>query len=152
MKRRVLFLCTGNSARSQMAEGLLRRLAADQYDVFSAGIDPAPQVNPFAIRVMAEIGIDIRAHHPKHLRAYQTQEFHRVVTVCDHAAEGCPTFPGDPERIHWGFADPAAVVGTEEDRLQAFRRTRRELQQRLQLWLNVDARRPLLRAGGAEKE
>lgn len=147
MKRRVLFLCTGNSARSQMAEGLLRHLAADRYEAFSAGVDPAPAVNPLAVQVMAEIGIDIREQYPKHLREFLRDEFHRVVTVCDNAAEGCPTFPGDPERIHWSFEDPAAVDGTEEDRLRAFRVIRRELQQRLQLWLNIDARRPTMRVG-----
>jgi arsenate reductase (thioredoxin) len=145
MKRRVLFLCTGNSARSQMAEGLLRHLAPDQYAVFSAGTSPASAVNPMAVRVMQEIEIDLTGHRPKHLRNFLDQPFHRVVTVCDHAAESCPTFPGDPERIHWGFDDPAAVVGTEEEQLAAFRRTRRELQQRLRLWLNIDARRPEMR-------
>lgn len=148
MKRRVLFLCTGNSARSQMAEGLLRRLAPDPYDVVSAGVDPAPRVNPLAVQAMAEIDVDISGHHPKHLREFLDQEFHRVVTVCDNAAESCPTFPGDPERIHWGFDDPAAVEGTDEEKLQAFRRTRRELQQRLRLWLNIDARRPVMRVRG----
>jgi arsenate reductase len=148
MKRRVLFLCTGNSARSQMAEAILRHFAGDRYAVFSAGTEPAVQVDPLAIRAMDEIGIDIRGQYPKHLREFQDQEFHRVVTVCDHAAESCPTFPGDPERIHWSFDDPAAVEGSDEERLQAFRRTRRELQQRLQLWLNIDSRRPLLRVGG----
>jgi arsenate reductase (thioredoxin) len=152
MKRRVLFLCTGNSARSQMAEGLLRRLAPDQYDVCSAGTDPAPRVNPLAVRVMQEIGIDISGQHPKHLREFLDQEFHRVVTVCDNAAESCPTFPGDPERIHWGFDDPAAVEGTEEEKLHAFRRTRRELQQLLHLWLNIDARRPAMRVGGTASD
>jgi arsenate reductase (thioredoxin) len=149
MKRRVLFLCTGNSARSQMAEGLLRSLAPDQYEAFSAGTDPAPCVNPLAVRAMEEIGIDIRGHRPQHLREFLDQAFHRVVTVCDNAAESCPTFPGDPERIHWGFDDPAAVEGTEEERLNAFRRTRRELQQRLRLWLNIDARRPEMQVGSS---
>jgi arsenate reductase len=148
MKRRVLFLCTGNSARSQMAEGILRHLAPDRYEVFSAGTDPAPSVNPYAIRAMAEIGIDLSGHRPKHLKEFLGEEFHRVVTVCDNAAESCPTFPRDPERIHWGFDDPAAVEGSEEEKMQAFRRVRRELHQRLQLWLNIDARRPLLHAGG----
>jgi len=135
-----------------MAEGILRHMAPDRYEAFSAGTDPAPVVNPYAIRAMAEIGVDLSEHRPKHLRQFLGQEFHRVVTVCDHAAESCPTFPGDPERIHWGFEDPAAVEGSDEEKMQAFRRVRRELQQRLQLWLNIDARRPLLRVGGGTSD
>jgi ArsR family transcriptional regulator, arsenate/arsenite/antimonite-responsive transcriptional repressor / arsenate reductase (thioredoxin) len=105
---RVLFLCTHNSARSQMAEGLLRQLSQGQVEAFSAGNEPS-QVNPVAMAVMAERGIDIRGQHSKHLSQYLGQKFDYIVTVCDLARETCPVFPGAPEQIHWSFPDPAAV-------------------------------------------
>src|SRR6185503_2426794 len=112
MKQHVLILCTGNSARSQMAEGLLRALSGDQFVVSSAGSKPSV-VHPLAIAVMDERGIDIRSHHSKHLNEYLDQPFDYVITVCDQAAETCPLFPGPAQRIHWSFPDPAAVTGTE---------------------------------------
>ena len=131
---RVLFLCTGNSARSQIAEGLLRFLGKDDFDVFSAGSDPQG-LNPLALRVMGEIGIDISHQRSKHLDEYLGQDFDYVITVCDQANESCPTFPGDPKRIHWSYPDPAAGVGDDAARYQAFRKVRDQLRERLHLWI-----------------
>jgi arsenate reductase len=130
MKHKVLFLCTGNSARSQMAEGLLRHLVGDQMDVFSAGTKPST-VNPLAIRVMQERGLDISHHRSKHLDEFRSQPVDYVITVCDNAAESCPVFPGPAQRIHWGFPDPAAVQGSEQEKLQAFRQIRDALEAQL---------------------
>jgi arsenate reductase len=131
---RVLILCTGNSARSQMAEGLLRHLGAGRYEVFSAGTEPSV-VNPLAIQVMAEQGIDISDHRSKHLNEFLGQPFDYVITVCDRANESCPIFPGNVQRIHWGFDDPAAATGTEAERLVAFRRIAAQISERLQAWV-----------------
>jgi arsenate reductase len=139
MTQRVLILCTGNSARSQMAEGLLRNLAGDRFQVLSAGTRPSA-VNPLAIEVMAERGIDISQHRSKHLNEFLSQPFEYVITVCDDAAEACPVFPGRAERIHWSFADPAAAEGDEAQRLQVFRDTREAIESRLRGWL-VDVER-----------
>ena len=126
MKKRVLILCTGNSARSQMAEGLLEHDAGDRFEVESAGTKPG-RVRPEAIAVMKELGIDISGHRSKHVDEFQGQSFDYVLTVCDNAKESCPTFPGHAERIHKGFEDPAAFQGTEEQRLAVFRRVRDEV-------------------------
>lgn len=122
VKPRVLILCTANSARSQMAEGVLRWLTEGSYDVFSAG-SRATSVNPFAIRAMAEIGVDISDQFSKTYERYLNQPFDAVITVCDNAAENCPFLPGRYNRIHWSFPDPAAVEG-DEAKLQAFRAVR----------------------------
>lgn len=137
MAIRILFLCTGNSARSQMAQGLLKSLAGDRFEVFSAGSDPAPAVNPLAVAAMHEIGIDISSGYPKHLARFLNDPWDYVITVCDRANESCPIFPGDAERIHWGFDDPAVAEGTEEHRMRVFRRVRDEIAQRLRLFVNV---------------
>ncbi len=134
MKRKVLFLCSGNSARSQMAEGLLRHLVGDQIDVFSADTKPST-VNPLAVRVMQERGLDISPHRSKHLDEFRSQPFDYVITVCDNAAESCPVFPGPAQRIHWSFPDPAGVKGDEATRLQAFRQIRNALEAQLRDWL-----------------
>ena len=120
---RVLILCTHNSARSQMAEGLLRHLGGKNFAVLSAGTE-ATRVNPLAIRAMAEIGIDITGQYSKSLTQFLGQPLDVVITVCDQANESCPLFPGTPTRIHWSFPDPSAVQGTEEERLAAFRQVR----------------------------
>ncbi len=133
-KPRVLILCTANSARSQMGEGLLRNLCKGSLEVFSAGTTPS-QVNPFAILVMAEIGIDIREHTSKGLQQFLDQQFDYVITVCDKAAETCPLFPGPAERIHWSFPDPAAVQGSHEESLETFRAVRDAIRERLNQWL-----------------
>jgi arsenate reductase (thioredoxin) len=130
-KKRVLILCTGNSARSQMAEGLLRHDAGDRFEVFSAGTKPG-QVRPEAVAVMRELGIDISAHRSKGVDEFAGQSFDYVMTVCDNARETCPVFPGRAVLIHRNFEDPAAVQGSEEERLAAFRRVRDEIRQYLQ--------------------
>jgi arsenate reductase (thioredoxin) len=126
MKKRVLILCTGNSARSQMAEGLLEHDAGDRFQVQSAGTKPG-HVRPEAIAVMKELGIDISDHRSKHVDDFQGQSFDYVLTVCDNATESCPVFPGHSKRIHKSFEDPAAFQGTEEERLALFRRVRNEI-------------------------
>jgi arsenate reductase len=123
MTKRVLILCTGNSARSQMAEGLLRSLGGDRFEVVSAGRKPSV-VRPEAIAVMSELGIDISSYRSKHVQEFDGQHFDYVITVCDNANESCPIFPDDTERIHWSLPDPAAVEGTETERLAAFRGVR----------------------------
>lgn len=130
MTRRVLILCTANSARSQMAEGLLRNAGKGRLDVFSAGTSPS-RVRPEAVAVMAERGIDISAHRSKHVDEFAGEPFDYVITVCDSARESCPVFPGAPRRIHWSFPDPAVVDGSEEQRLGAFRQVRDALDERL---------------------
>ena len=130
MKKRVLILCTGNSARSQMAEGLLREMTGDGMDVDSAGVAPS-QVRNEAIRAMQEIGIDISGHHSKSVDLFVDQQFDYIITVCDNARESCPVFPGTAERIHWSFDDPAAAQGDDQSRLAAFRRVRDEIRSRL---------------------
>src|SRR5688500_7740371 len=109
-KKRVLILCTGNSARSQMAEGLLRHMGGGNFEVESAGVEPS-QVRPLAIEAMKEIGIDISGHRSKSVDEFIGQEFDYVITVCDNANESCPTFPGNTQRIHWSFDDPAEATG-----------------------------------------
>lgn len=130
-RKRVLILCTGNSARSQMAEGILRRIAGDHFEVASAGVAPS-HVRPEAIEVMSELGIDISGHRSKSVDEFLGQEFDYVITVCDNANVQCPVFPAKTERIHWGFEDPAAVQGDEAARLAVFRRVRDEIKGRLQ--------------------
>ena len=122
MKQKVLFLCTHNSARSQIAEGFLNALAGDRYEGYSAGTEPS-HVNPAAIRVMAEAGVDISLHRSKSVKEFQGTTFDYVVTVCDHAKETCPFFPGKTI-LHKSFRDPAAFKGTEESILQEFRQVR----------------------------
>jgi arsenate reductase (thioredoxin) len=130
MKTRVLILCTGNSARSQMAEGLLRHMAGDRMEAHSAGTRPG-SVRPEAIAVMAELGIDIRGHWSKHVDDFAGQPFDYVITMCDHAKESCPVFPVETRRIHWSFEDPAAAMGDEPHRLAEFRRIRDQISHRL---------------------
>lgn len=125
-KKRVLILCTGNSARSQMGEGLLRHDAGDRFTVESAGTKPS-NVRPEAITVMKEVGIDITSHRSKHVDEFAGQDFDYVLTVCDNAKESCPVFFGKATRLHHSFNDPAAVEGSEEERLSAFRNVRDDL-------------------------
>ena len=129
-KQRVLILCTGNSARSQMAEGLLRHIAGEKFDVESAGVAPTT-VRPEAIAVMGELGIDISSHRSKSVDEFSDEQFDYVITVCDNARETCPVFPADVKRIHWSFDDPASVQGTNEEKLSVFRRVRDEIRERL---------------------
>ncbi|HJQ39961.1 MAG TPA: arsenate reductase ArsC [Thermoanaerobaculia bacterium] len=134
MKKRVLFLCTHNSARSQMAEGWLRHMAGDAFEVFSAGTERT-RVQPLAIEVMREAGIDISGHRSKTLDEFSGQTFDYVITVCDGANESCPIFPGAAERIHWSFDDPAAA-DSGEPKLHAFRTVRDAIEQRLRMFLS----------------
>ena len=132
-RKRVLVLCTGNSARSQMAEGLLRDLAGDQFEVFSAGTI-ASFVRPQAIAVMNEIGIDISGHRSKSADEFLDDEFDYVITVCDHANQRCPVFSGPAERLHWSIDDPV-ISGSEHEQLAAFRRARDELHQQIRKFI-----------------
>jgi arsenate reductase len=130
VKQKVLVLCTANSARSQMAEGLLRQLGGDHFEVFSAGTHPA-SVRPEAVSVMGELGIDISSHRSKAVDEFSGQTFDYIITVCDDANESCPTFPVPAKRIHWSFRDPATVAGSQVDRERAFRKVRDEIAERL---------------------
>ena len=134
-KKRVLILCTGNSARSQMAEGLVGRMAGDRFEVLSAGVEPS-YVRPQAIEVMREIGIDISKHRSKSVDEFDGEKFDYVITVCDNARQRCPVFPGKTERIHWSFDDPAKAEGDEKNVLAVFRRVRDEIESRLREFIN----------------
>jgi len=129
--QRVLILCTHNSARSQMAEGLLRHIAGDRFEVESAGTVET-RVNPFAIAAMNEIGIDISSHASKTLDRFLGETWDYVITVCDNANEACPFFPGAAARLHWSFEDPSAAKGSDEERLAEFRRIREQIRTRLE--------------------
>lgn len=133
-KKRVLILCTGNSARSQMAEGLLRHDGGDRFAAFSAGTKPG-SVRPEAVAAMREIGIDISAHRSKSVDEMLGEKFDYVITVCDNARESCPIFPAQTTRLHWSFDDPAATVGDENARLVVFRRVRDEIRARLRQFI-----------------
>ena len=132
-KNRVLFLCTGNSARSQMAEGFLRHMAGDRFEVFSAGVKPT-QVNPLAVKVMAEAGVDISKHRSKSAMEFIGQQFDYIITVCDNAKQTCPVFPGKHEKIHWDLEDPAEAQGSEEERIVVFRTIRDEIRKKIEEW------------------
>ena len=132
-KKRVLILCTGNSARSQMAEGLLRSLGGGRFEVFSAGTRPS-RVRPEAVEAMREVGIDISGQRSKSVEEFAGREFDYVITVCDNAREECPVFPGRTERVHWSFDDPAEAAGGWPERLEVFRRVREEIGARLRAW------------------
>ncbi len=127
MKPLVLILCTGNSCRSHLAEGILRSAAGDLIDVASAGSKPAGDVHPKSIEVMKEIGIDISGHTSKHLEEFLNRNVDTVITVCGNADQACPMFPGQVSRFHWGFDDPAHATGTEEEVLHEFRRVRDQI-------------------------
>lgn len=123
----VLILCTGNSCRSHLAEGLLRKFAGDYLDVASAGSKPAGYVHPLGIKAMEEVGIDISAHHSKHMNEFLDREVETVITVCGNADQACPMFPGQLNRHHWGFEDPAHATGTEAEQLEVFRKVRDQI-------------------------
>jgi arsenate reductase len=134
-KIRVLFLCTGNSARSQMAEALLRKHAGDRFEVHSAGLEPKG-IHPLTIRVLEEIGVDASAHTSKPLTNYiGKMHFGYLITVCSNADERCPIFPGMGVRLHWPFEDPAAFQGSEEEKLAKFREVRDQIDERIRAWL-----------------
>lgn len=134
-KARVLFLCTGNSARSQMAEALLRKYAGDHFEVYSAGLEPKG-LNPYTIKVLEEIGVDTSQHYSKTLDTFMGKvHFGYLITVCSNAEENCPVFPGMGVRLHWPFEDPAAYEGSEEETLQKFREVRDQIDARVRQWL-----------------
>jgi len=135
MKSRVLFLCTGNSCRSQMAEGFLRHFAGDRFDVASAGTRPAV-LNPGAVDAMREVSVDIAQHRSKSVDEFAGQRFDHVITVCDRARECCPIFPGATRLDHWPFDDPAEAAGTSEERMAVFRRVRDEIAARIRRFLD----------------
>lgn len=136
MSPSILILCTANSARSQMAEGLLRHLGGERFAVFSAGHQPS-HVNPFAIQAMHQRGLDISHQRSKHLNEFLDHPFDYVITVCDNAAETCPIFPGPAQRIHWSFPDPAAVEGDDQTVLASFCQVRDNLEKTFREWLAV---------------
>lgn len=138
MKSRVLFLCTGNSARSQMAEGWLRHLAGNRFEVFSAGTHPVG-LNPGSVEAMTEVGIDISHHRSKNMSEFVRQPFDHVITVCDRAKESCPVWTGSTHLLHWSFDDPAAAADSEEAGRQLFRRVRDEIAERIKTFLTQDA-------------
>ncbi len=126
-KPTILILCTGNSCRSHLAEGILRRALGAGYTVASAGSRPAGYVHPLAIKAMAEIDIDISSHASKHMNEFLTEDVETLITVCGNADQACPVFPGQLNRHHWGFDDPAHATGTEDEQMQVFRRVRDEI-------------------------
>ena len=134
-KPNVLILCTGNSCRSHLAEGLLRSMAGDLFAVHSAGSKPAGHVHPLAIRVMQEIGLDISAHRSKSMKEFLTTPIETVITVCGVADQACPIFPGQVNRHHWPFDDPAHATGAEEEQLAVFRRVRNEIRRTLEAYV-----------------
>jgi arsenate reductase (thioredoxin) len=138
---RVLFVCTGNSARSIMAEALLRHHGRDAFEVHSAGTEPKG-VNPLTLRVLADAGIDASFARSKSVQEYLGQSFDYVITVCDQARQTCPVFPGVHESLHWGYEDPAAAEGTEEQRLAVFRRVLIQLGERVRQFATVTQRQP----------
>ncbi len=129
-KQKVLFVCTGNSCRSQMAEGMLRHYEKDKFEVFSAGLKPS-YIHPLAIKTMAESGIDITNQHSQTVNEFLGEDFSYVITVCDSAKELCPVFPGKYNAIHWSIEDPASTEGTESERMKDFRRVRQNIQERI---------------------
>jgi len=129
--KRILFLCTGNSARSQMAEAILRHLGEQEYEVFSAGTQPQSEVNPFAIEVLNERGISTENLHPKLVNTFVNHDIDMVITVCDNAKQVCPHFPGAKQMEHWSLEDPAAFQGSYEEILFTFRETRDEIERRI---------------------
>jgi arsenate reductase len=145
-KRRALFLCTGNSARSQMAEGLVNHLLNGRWEAFSAGTRPAGYIHPLAVEAMAELGIDISAQRSKSVDEFRDAEFDLVVTVCDHAAKNCPAWLGGGQVKHMGFPDPAAASGSEAERLEVFRRVRDAIREQVLGYLMQGvAQRPIIR-------
>ena len=142
MKRRVLFLCTGNSARSQMAEGLVNHFLGDRWEAFSAGTHPAGYVHPLAVQAMAELGIDISGQRSKSVEEFRGQPFDVVITLCDSAAQECPVWLGPGRAVHMGFPDPAQADGVMADRIDAFRQVRDGIREKVLRYLETEAAEP----------
>jgi len=138
MKPRILFLCTGNSCRSHMAEGWLRKLGGDRYESLSAGAKPSGYVHPLAIKAMVEVGVDVSQHRSKSIDEFNDQTLDVLVTVCDNARESCPTFTGAKRMLHWSFDDPALATGTDAEKMSVFRRVRDEIRQRITNYLQEE--------------
>ena len=138
MKQKILFLCTRNSCRSQIGEGLMRHLAGDKYEVFSAGVEPS-RLHPMSILVMQEIGVDIGHQTSDDVNDYLDSGINIIISVCDHAAQTCPTFPGDVQRVHWSLKDPFHGWDVDESKLPDYRKTRDDLKQRIQGFLSNQA-------------
>jgi len=137
---RVLFLCTGNSARSQMAEAILRHLSRGAVDVRSAGSAPRPEIHPFAREAVKKVfGLDMAGQRPKSMNEFLPERFDYVITVCDRAAEACPNFPGAPEVIRWSLPDPSEATGSEDEKRRTFENSAKDLTQRIRLWLSLPA-------------
>jgi arsenate reductase len=134
-KKQILFLCTGNSCRSQMAEGILNKIGADRFEAYSAGSEPAGYVHPMAIETMATMGIDISKNSSKSLDGYLKHPWNLIITVCDNVREACPVFPGHPTTAHWGFEDPAKFDGTDEQKRKYFQQIALEIEWRIRLLL-----------------
>lgn len=137
MKRKVLFLCTKNSARSQMAEVILNYRGNDRFNAYSAGSNPASEINPFAVKVLANAGFDLLNKRPRSMDEYINDEFDFIITLCDRMKEDCPVFPGQPILAHWGMPDPADFDGTEEEKQKVFEKTVKEISNRMTLFLNI---------------
>jgi len=129
--KKVLFLCTGNSCRSQIAEGFLRESGEGKFEAFSAGTFPKEEIHPLAIQVMQELGIDISSQKPKEIEFLLQEKIDLVITVCDNAKEACPNFPAKVETLHWSFEDPAEALGSEEEKLTFFRRVREQIKEKI---------------------
>ena len=139
--KRILFLCTGNSCRSQMAQVIMNRFGQGRFEAFSAGSKPAGYVHPLAIKTLADVGLPTDGLRCKSWEEFQGQPFDFVITVCDRAKESCPVFPGQPVTAHWGFEDPAGATGTDEEKSRVFRRVFTEIQTRIRLFLEKGAER-----------
>lgn len=137
MKRKVLFLCTKNSARSQMAEVILNYRGGDSFIAYSSGSNPAKEIHSLAFKVLTNAGFDMAGKRPKSIEEYENEEFDFIITLCDRMKENCPIFPGQPVLAHWGMPDPAEYEGTDEEKLKFFNKTVIEISQRITLFLNI---------------
>lgn len=137
MRKKVLFLCTGNSTRSQMAEAVLNHRGSDNFIAYSAGSNPANEIHPLAFKVLSHTGFDMTGKRPKSMEEYINEKFDFIITLCDRMKENCPIFPGQPILAHWGMPDPADFEGTDEEKLKFFEKTINEISQRITLFLNL---------------
>ncbi len=137
MKKKVLFLCTKNSARSQMAEAVLNYRGRDNFIAYSAGSQPAEEIHPFALELLTKIGFDMAGKKPKSMNLYANEEFDFIITLCDKMKEDCPIFPGQPILAHWGMPDPADFEGNDQEKRKFFEKTMNEISHRISLFLNI---------------
>ena len=139
--KKVLFLCIRNASRSQMAKAILNSKAGDRFIAYSAGSRPSEIINPYTIKVMNEVGVDISDTKPENIEKYIHEDFDFVITLCDKMKEECPIFPGNPITAHWGMDDPDVFVGNEENKLKTFKKTRNEISNRIELFINLTAKK-----------